>query len=85
MEKNKKFIMCDCYSHALLLEKDDEDDSLYISMFERGFDGKKMSIRDRLRWAFHIIINGHPYTDMIILDTDKVKDLNNFLKKNFNI
>jgi hypothetical protein len=54
-------------------------------MFERGFDGKKMSIRDRLRWAFHIIINGHPYTDMIILDTDKVKDLNNFLKKNFNI
>jgi len=85
MEKNKKFIVCDCYSHALLLEKDDDADSLYISMFERGFDGKKMSIRDRLRWAFHIIINGHPYTDMIILDTDKVKDLNNFLKKNFNI
>ena len=85
MEKNEKFIVCDCYSHSLFLEKDNDDNTLYISVFERGLDGKKMSIKERLRWAFYIIINGHPYTDMIILNSDKVKDLNDFLKKNFNI
>ena len=31
------------------------------------------------------VTTGHPYTDMIILNGDGVKDLNNFLKKNFNM
>ncbi len=81
--KTEVFYLCDCYSHGLLVEKDDETNSMLINCFERGFDGRKMSMFERLKWCFYIIKNGHPYTDMIVLDESKSLDLAKFIKQSF--
>jgi hypothetical protein len=81
--KTEVFYLCDCYSHGLLVEKDDETNSMLINCFERGFDGRKMSMFERLKWCFYIIKNGHPYTDMIVLNESKSLDLAKFIKQSF--
>lgn len=80
MINDEVFYLCDCYSHGLFIEKDSETNSILINCFERGFDGRKMSFLERLRWCFYIIKNGHPYTDMIVLNENKVTELIKFLK-----
>jgi hypothetical protein len=84
-DTNNIFVICDCNSHALYLEKIDDDNipTLYISVFERGTDGKQMRWFDRIRWIWHIIKNGHPFTDMVVIEKDKVKDIQKFLKEQF--
>lgn len=77
------FMMCDCQDHALFVEAHPSDRSLWISLFERGVEGKKLSILQRLRWCWYILKNGHPYTDMIIFDEFKAKELKKFLSKHF--
>lgn len=74
--------MCDCYSHCLFVEKDDEDNHFFISLFERGTDGRKMSWKERLRWCFYILTKGTPFTDMIVIDSKKAKELAEFFDKN---
>jgi hypothetical protein len=43
MDKNKLFVECDCYTHAIVVDRIDEDgygDYEYcLAFFERGFDG----------------------------------------------
>jgi hypothetical protein len=81
-EKDTKYyVMCDCESHALVLEQDDELKTLYVSPFIRGFDGHKLSISDRLRWCWMILTTGLPWCDFIILNVDKVKHLKDQLEK----
>lgn len=74
-------IICDCYSHILYLNKYEDEEELYISFFEQGFDGKKLSFREKIKWCWNIIKNGHPYTDMIVLDKTKQSKLIEFLNK----
>jgi len=85
MDDDCKFLMCDCYSHALLIEKWEEDGvkDLYISLYNRGFSDPKMHWTQRLRWIWRILTVGHPYTDMVILNESKVKELQSFLSKNY--
>ena len=84
-DTDKLFVMCDCYGHALYLEayKDDDCKDLWISLFERGTDGKKMGWSQRLHWCWHILRHGHPFTDMVTINEDKVKTLQTFLNHNF--
>jgi hypothetical protein len=73
------WLLCDCYSHSLFVEKDDENNRFFINLFERRFDGQKMSWKERIRWCFHILKNGTPFTDMIIVKSRKAKDLADFI------
>lgn len=84
-DQDKLFVTGDCYGHALYLEAyhDEPEHDLYVSLFERGVDGKAMSWSNRFRWAWHIIVNGHPFTDMVTIDKDKVKDIQRYLNKNY--
>jgi hypothetical protein len=82
--KKNIFIMCDCYSHGLLFEKDINEDEFYISMYERGFEGRYTSWTDKLRCIWQFIKTGHPYTDMVVLNKDNAKELLSYLEKNLN-
>lgn len=84
-DQDKLLVMCDCHSHALYFEsyKDDHSHDLFISLFERGTDGKAMNLSQRFRWIWHILIKGHPFTDMVTIDKDKVKNIQRYLKNNF--
>jgi len=73
------FLICEGYSHALFVEKFQDEEEVYISLFERGYTGKRLSLIERLRWCFRIIIHGHPWTDSVILNIDNQRKLKRFL------
>lgn len=75
------FLMCDCYSHALFVEKFKDEEEVCISLFQYGYSGKNMSWFQRLKWCYRIIIYGHPWTDSVILSTENQKQLKDFLNK----
>ena len=41
------FIMCDCYGHALHVARFEKEEEIYLSVFERGLYGGKLSWRER--------------------------------------
>lgn len=79
MKDDSIFLMCDCHSHALFAEKFKDEEEVYISLFERGYGGKRMTWFERLRWCYRIIIHGHPWTDSVILNIENQKRLKDFL------
>ena len=63
------FIKCSCSSEALCLEKDEEDDLLYISIWERGASrDNRYSWSQRIKHCWHVLIEGRPYGDQLVLD-----------------
>ena len=78
-EKESKFLICDCYSHGLLVEKFD-DEEICLSLFERGLSGRTLGWSERLRWCWQILRHGKPWSDFIILNTENQKKLKEFLK-----
>jgi len=78
MNKDQKFIMCDCHSHALVVERFD-DEEVYIALFERGLNGRKLSFRERIKWCWQILRHGNPWNDLIVLNKEKQKELAEFL------
>jgi len=75
------FLMCECYSHALFVEKFHDEPEVSISLFERGYDGKQIGFVERLRWCWRILTKGHPWTDSVILNKDNQKHLSDFLNE----
>lgn len=74
-----KFFQCSCYSHSLLVEKN--EDMAAISFFSRGFDGYKLGFWQRIKWCFRILFKGFPYTDMVLLKKDQIRQLVKFLNE----
>ena len=85
MDQNQLFVECDCHSHAIVVDKIKDDaygeDEYCLAFFERGYDGRILSFKDRLRWCWHILRHGNPWTDSVILDRHKAKRLGEFLSK----
>lgn len=63
------FIKCSCGAESLCLEKDQEDDLLYVSIWERGY-GKdnRLSWRQKIRHCWYVLTKGRPYGDEVVLD-----------------
>jgi len=77
-EKESEFLICDCYSHGLLVEKFD-DEEVCLSLFERGLSGRTLGWSERLRWCWQILRYGKPWSDFIILNAENQKKLKEFL------
>ena len=78
-EQDSVFLICDCFSHGLLVEKFEGEEEVSLSLFERGLDGRILSWSSRLRWCWQILRHGKPWSDFIILNTENQKQLKNFL------
>ena len=79
-EKDSEFLICDCHSHGLLVEKFDDEEEVCLSLFERGLDGRILSMSSRLRWCWQILRYGKPWSDFVILNIENQKKLKEFLK-----
>jgi len=77
-EKESEFLICECYSHGLLVEKFD-DEEVYLSLFERGLSGRTLGWSERLRWCWQILRYGKPWSDFLILNAENQKKLKEFL------
>ncbi len=71
--------MCDCHSHGLVVERFDDEEEVYIALFERGLNGRKLSFIERIKWCWQILRYGNPWNDLIVLNKEKQKELAEFL------
>lgn len=69
------FIRCNCGSEGLYIEKDEEYDEVFVSLFYCS--PYNISIKHKLNWIWQII-KGKPYADCVILDFTEAKE---FIKK----
>ena len=81
----EKFILCDCKTEGILLSEDKEINLMYLSFFQYSYNPTKMSLYQKLRYCWQVLIKGEPFDDEIVLNKENsrelVKELNKFIKK----
>ena len=79
----EKFIPCDCGSEGIMVshERDEENGLPLIDFayFTEGHDGRTLTLRQRLKWCWRILITGKPWTDMVTLNQKSARELGKHL------
>lgn len=74
------FIPCGCRSEILMIEYDHEWKMADFAIYNHPIAYKsKMSLWQRLRYCFQVLIHKKPYADQVVLDQKQLKELKNFL------
>lgn len=74
------FIPCDCSSEILIIEYDHEIKMADLAIYENQSSYRsKMSLYQRLRYCYQVLVNKKPYADQITLNNKQLGDLKNFL------
>ena len=74
------FFLCDCRSEVLLIEYDPEIRIAELAIYENQTSFKhKLSLWQRIRYCYQVLINKKPYSDQILLNNDQINDLKTFL------
>ena len=83
MNEEKSIILkCDCHAEAMEITYEPEFKQFWFAYWGYGFTNKKLSFFRRIKWAFKLLITGTLYTDFVILDDDKAKQLADFINEN---
>lgn len=83
-DNNTLWLICDCQSEGLYIEKDEESNLFNFSIWIRGVEPQSYPWRVRWRLVWRILTGKPPYTDEIILNFEKIIDLCEFLKYHIN-
>jgi hypothetical protein len=79
-ENKSLFIPCSCKSEILVIEYDHEIQLADLAIFENYTNySHKMSLWQRLRYCFRVLVHKKPYADQLVLDNNQLKDLQKFL------
>jgi len=74
------FIPCDCRSEILMIKYDHEYKMADFAIYQTDAAFRsKMSLRQRLRYCWQVLLHKKPYADEIMLDHKQLKDLKNFI------
>jgi len=91
MEYFEKFYQCDCGSEGIMMSYEREKEGVPfvdLAYFREGFDGRKLSFFQKVRWCYHILKIGQPWHDMVMLNQITAKrlglDLIKFSEKKYN-
>jgi hypothetical protein len=80
-ENRTIFIPCDCKSEILVIEFDHEIEVADLGIYETSIGYKhKLSLWQRLRYCYQVLVNKKPYADQITLNKKQLKDIVVFLK-----
>lgn len=82
MEKQEKFILCECSGEGILMSKFDDEEDIFFSIYSIGNYHPKPSIWYRIGRAWRIIRKGTEYEDQIILSPENARELSNWLIEN---
>jgi len=76
MNTQSKFYKCACSCHALEVDTTFRklENEIYFTSWEHS-GTRPFSFREKLRWCFHILKTGRPWSDHIILNESQVKEL----------
>ena len=72
------FVECECHGEGIMIGYDSSDPfpQLDLAFFSLGLKGKgEMSIKEKIRWCWHIITKGYPWNDEIMLRQETAKEL----------
>ncbi len=78
--KDKLYVDCGCFTEGIAIEVDKEHKEFNFAYFEYGFTGKKLTIQNRIRHAWKLLTTGFPYTDMVILSSNVVSQISDFIR-----
>lgn len=80
MNQEIKVFLCKCNGEGIAIEN--EDEGINFSFWQRGFYSKQpVGIKERIRWAWHILTTGTFWTDEVILDYDTAQELSNEIER----
>ena len=77
------FLNCSCNSEAIKFNYNIEENTLEVSFYQQGLTPRTRSLKEKVRWIWHIIKNKTIYGDQIILDSKSIKKLSLFMNKIF--
>lgn len=80
MNKGSIVIECECHTHLLMVNVDEDDNTVYLMFFE--YTGPKSwwaKLRYKWRAIKRIIQTGKPYDDQLCLSPDEALQLTTFL------
>jgi len=78
----RKFYECSCMTEGIMASNEYEDDIplIDLAMFHHGLQNK-LSLLERIRFAWKLLISGEPYADQVVLDRQVAKELGKDLVK----
>jgi hypothetical protein len=81
LRENKTiFIPCSCKSELLVIEYDHTINMADVAIYENADSySHKMSLWQRLRYCYNVLLRRKPYADQMVLDKKQLRDLQNFL------
>lgn len=92
MKMWRKFYECECSTEGIMLSYEDTTShpftTIDIAFFQQGVMSRfPLSFKAKLRYIWHILRTGQPFSDLIMLDQTTAKklssDLLRFAKKDF--
>ena len=78
-----KWFICDCYTHAIQIDVDDEEyhneesRMIFFSFWERAPENQ--SLWERIKYAWKVITTGKYYSDQIVLSKKAAKEIGEYL------
>jgi hypothetical protein len=73
------FTMCACESEILVLNYDDKYNEADLAMYRYWGYSNKMSLYQKLRYCYRVLVKSQPYSDQMILNKDNLKEMKTFL------
>ena len=81
LKENKTlFITCDCRNEILMIEYDHDIRMADCAIYEHYIGHThKLSLWQRLRYCWRVLIHKKPYADQLMLNNKHLKELKDFL------
>jgi len=75
------YVKCDggCEILEVCRVVDGPNKSFEVSVWQTMGSHRPLCWRERIRWCWNIIKTGNPWSDMVIINDDKAKELANFI------
>lgn len=78
-----KYFKCDCFSHAMEIEIDKEDDRFYFSYWNRYYD-EGLTFIEKIKAMWNILIGKRLFIDDVVFDKEKTQEIVSFLQNSLN-
>ena len=75
-----KFIKCQCHMHALELQHDEDDECVYVAIWNYGNMDSNRKLWERIKIGMRYIFRNKLYGDHVILGLEEARELNEFVK-----
>lgn len=79
IEMDYKYFTCECHTDVLRIDKDEEDNLIYFSMYSRGQHVPKPNLFNRIKYIFNYLRTGRIYSDQFVFTKDTAKEIADYI------